>query len=555
MIDTAKITIINTGEKLEVPAGTKLSYLADKTEHGLKYPVIAALVNNTLKELSFPVISECEVEFIDRTGSHGLNVYIRSLIFVLCKAVNDLFPKSRLYVLHTISKGYYCELVDHDGNNLIDAQIIFDLKARMKQVIEENYPFERHKLKTEDAISQFIAQGLDDKELILRQRKRIYTSVYKFDGIINYLYGYLAPSTGSLTVFDLVKYYDGMLLQIPSASEPDKIVDQTPQNKLFEIITEHSRWVKLLEANNVGKLNQHILDKKAGNLIKIAEALHEKKVAYIADMISERKDLKLILISGPSSSGKTTFSKRLSIQLQVSGLKPQIISLDDYFVDREHTPKDESGEYDFEAIEAIDIKLFNEHLLKLFAGEEVEIPRFDFQTGKRMPGPVMKCGENNILVVEGIHALNPKLTPLIPLDQKYRIYVSALTQISIDRHNRIPTTDNRLIRRIVRDYNYRGHTALATLKRWPSVRAGEEKNIFPYQENADIMFNSALLYEFSVLKQYAEPIIKEVPENEKEYSEAMRLLKFLSFFLPLGNEDIPNTSIIKEFIGGSSFEY
>lgn len=555
MITTAEIKILNTGEKIQVPAGTTLSYLADKTDHGLQYPVIAALVNNTLKELSTPVISSCEVEFIDRTSPNGLSVYIRSLIFVLCKAVSDLYPKSRLYVLHNISKGYYCELVDYEGMSLIDDAGISELKAKMKEVVKENYPFERHKLKTDEAIEKFIAQGLDDKELILRQRNRIYTSVYKLDGIVNYLYGYLAPSSGSLSVFDLVSYYDGMLLQIPSTSVPEKVVDKTPQDKLFEIITEHRRWVKLLEVNNVGKLNQHIMDKNAGNLIKIAEALHEKKVASIADMISERKKTKLVLIAGPSSSGKTTFSKRLSVQLQVAGLKPMVISLDDYFVDRQFTPRDETGEYDFESIDAIDIKLFNEHLLMLFKGEEVEIPRFDFMDGKRLAGPKMTCNEDNIIIVEGIHALNPNLTPLISDELKFKIYVSALTQISIDRHNRIPTTDNRLIRRIVRDFNYRNHSALATLKRWPSVRSGEEKNIFPYQENADIMFNSALLYEFSVLKEYAEPIIKQVPENEKEYAEAMRLLKFLSFFLPIGNEDIPNTSIIKEFIGGSSFEY
>ena len=555
MISTVNTTLINTNEKIDIPAGTTLSYIADKANHDLKYPVIAAIVNNSLKELSMPLISSCEVKFIDRTDPNGLSVYIRSLIFVLCKAVSDLYPNSKLYVLHNISKGYYCELVDHEGNSLLNDDCIASLKAKMEEVVSDNYPFERYKIETEEAIDKFIKQGLDDKELILRQRNRIYTSVYKLDGIVNYLYGYLAPSTGSLKVFDLVRYYDGMLLQIPSTSNPERVVEKTPQDKLFEIITEHRRWVKLLEANNVGKLNQHIIDKKAGNLIKIAEALHEKKVASIADMISERKETKLVLIAGPSSSGKTTFSKRLSIQLQVAGLKPLIISLDDYFVDRQFTPKDESGEYDFESIDAIDIKLFNDHLLKLFKGQEVEIPRFDFMDGKRMKGSNLRFDDDNIIIVEGIHALNPNLTPLISDDLKFKIYVSALTQISIDRHNRIPTTDNRLIRRIIRDFNYRNHTALATLKRWPSVRAGEEKNIFPYQENADIMFNSALLYEFSVLKQYAEPIIKQVPENEKEYAEAMRLIKFLSFFLPIGNEDIPNTSIIKEFIGGSSFEY
>jgi uridine kinase len=546
---------INTDTEISVPLGETLFDVSRKTDLKLKYPVIGALVNNTLKELSYPVLSGCEIEFLDRTNSNGLSAYVRSLIFVMCKAVDDLFPVSKLHILHAVSKGYYCELKDNDGNSLLNAASIKAIKERMKEVVEEDIPIERMKMKTEDAIKAFIDQGLEDKELILRQRKRIYTSVYKMDGVVNYLYGFLAPSTGSLNVFNLVKYFDGMLLQVPSSEDPDKVAERTPQNKLFDVISEHSRWVKLLDVENVGKLNQLIIDKKAGNLIKIAEALHEKKVADIADMIFERKDVKLVLISGPSSSGKTTFSKRLSIQLQVAGLKPLVIGLDDYFVDREHTPRDKNGEYDFEALEAIDIKLFNDHLLTLFNGGEVTLPRFDFQTGKRYEGAKLKCGSNNIIVVEGIHGLNPKLTPLIEEKLKFKIYVSALTQVSIDRHNRIPTTDNRLIRRIVRDYQFRGHTALATLKRWPSVRAGEEKNIFPYQEEADIMFNSALLYEFSVLKHLAEPIINEVPENTKEYAEAMRLLKFLSFFLPIINEDIPNTSIIKEFIGGSSFEY
>ncbi|MFO7809992.1 MAG: nucleoside kinase, partial [Candidatus Delongbacteria bacterium] len=470
-------------------------------------------------------------------------------------AVNDLIPDSRLYVLHAISKGYYCELLDPDGNNLLEPGLISELKVKMEAVIKKNLTFERHKLNTEDAINQFIDQGLDDKELILKQRNRIYTSVYKLDGIINYLYGYLAPSTKMLNVFDLKVYYDGMLLQIPSVSSPENVTKKTPQKKLFEIINEHRNWVKLLGVNNVGKLNQHILDGKAANLIKIAEALHEKKVANIADIISGNRELRLVLISGPSSSGKTTFSKRLSVQLQVAGLRPIVISMDDYFVDRRFTPRDAEGEYDFESIDAIDIKLFNEHLLKLFNGEDVEIPRFDFHDGKRLPGPKINCSDDEIIIVEGIHALNPDLTPLIKDSLKFKIYVSALTQISIDRHNRIPTTDNRLIRRIVRDYNYRSHKAIDTLKRWASVRAGEERNVFPYQEKADIMFNSALLYEFSVLKKYAESMIKEVPENVPEYAEAMRLLKFLSFFVPMGNEDIPNTSILKEFTGGSSFEY
>ena len=484
-------------------------------------------------------------------------MYIRSLNFVLYKAVRDVLPKeAKLHILHAVSKGYYCEIRDA-GVRKSKAEIVRSVKKRMKEIIKEDLNFIKYKTKTEKAIKIFNRAGLDDKELLLSQRKRIYTSVYKMDGVTNYLHGNLIPSTGYLKTFNLVQYYDGMLLQVPSTEDPTKTVKKVKQRQLFEVFKEHKSWLSLLNIENVGKLNHYIENKDESNLIKIAEALQEKKIVKIAGkIIYSRSKIKVVLISGPSASGKTTFSKRLSIQLQVSGLKPVVISLDNYFVNRDKTPVDENGEYDFESLDAIDIKLFNKHLVDLINGKKVTIPTFDFHHGKRNKnGEELQLSENSIIIIEGIHGLNPNLTPSVENRNKYKIYVSALTQVSIDRHNRINTTDNRLLRRMIRDHNYRNHSALQTLKRWPSVRAGEEKNIFPYQEEADIMFNSSLLYEFCVLKSLAEPLIKEIPENVKEYAEAMRLLKFLSFFLPIPKKEIPQTSLLREFIGGSSYDY
>ena len=552
-----KANCINTGVSKNVIFGTTLQELIEVFNPDLKYPVLGAYVNNTLKDLSYMVCCFSDVEFFDITTQDGMRMYIRSLNFVLYKAVRDVLPKeAKLHILHAVSKGYYCEIRDA-GVRRSMTDIVRSVKKRMKEIIKEDLNFIKYKTKTEEAVKIFSKAGLDDKKLLLSQRKRIYTSVYKMDGVVNYLHGNLVPSTGYLKTFNLVNYYDGMLLQVPSKDDPTKTKKKINQKQLFEVFKEHKSWLQLLNIENVGKLNRCIENKNEGNLIKIAEALQEKKIVKIADkIIRSRSQIKVVLISGPSASGKTTFSKRLSIQLQVSGLKPVVISLDNYFVNRDKTPIDENGEYDFESLDAIDIKLFNKHLVELIKGKKITIPNFDFTHGKRnADGEKLQLSENSIIIIEGIHGLNPGLTPSVENRNKYKIYVSALTQVSIDRHNRINTTDNRLLRRIIRDHNYRNHSALQTLKRWGSVRAGEEKNIFPYQEEADIMFNSSLLYEFCILKSLAEPLIKEIPENVREYAEAMRLLKFLSFFLPIPKKEIPQTSLLREFIGGSSYEY
>ncbi|MBN2790249.1 MAG: nucleoside kinase [Candidatus Delongbacteria bacterium] len=552
-----KVNCINTSSAKHVEFGTTLKELVEIFKPHLKYPILGAYVNNCLKDLSYMVSSFIDVEYFDITNQDGMRMYIRSLNFVLYKAVKDILPKqSKLHILHAVSKGYYCDIRDPGIRKPI-SEIILELKKRMIEIIREDLDFVKYKTKTEQAIKVFNKTGLDDKKLLLSQRKRIYTSVYKMDGAINYLHGNLVPSTGYLKTFNLVSYYDGMLLQVPSLEDPSKTEKKVNQKQLFEVFKEHKAWLQLLDIENVGKLNNYIENKDQGNLIKIAEALHAKKIGKIADkIVRSRSKIKVVLISGPSASGKTTFSKRLSIQLQVSGLKPVVISLDNYFVNRDKTPIDKNGEYDFESLQAIDIKLFNKHLVDLIKGKKVTIPRFDFHHGHRDEnGDELQLGENSIIIIEGIHGLNPGLTPSVENRSKFKIYVSALTQVSIDRHNRINTTDNRLLRRMIRDHNYRNHSALQTLKRWPSVRAGEEKNIFPYQEEADIMFNSSLLYEFCVLKSMAEPLINEIPENVKEYAEALRLLKFLSFFLPISKEQIPQTSILREFIGGSSYDY
>lgn len=552
-----KVNCINTSTAKNVEFGTTLQELIEIFKPEIKYPILGAYVNNCLKDLSYMVSTFIDVEFFDITNQDGMRMYIRSLNFVLYKAVKDALPqKAKLHILHAVSKGYYCEIRD-SGVRKSMSEVIRSVKKRMHEIIREDLEFIKYKTRTEEAIKIFNKAGLDDKKLLLSQRMRIYTSVYKMDGAINYLHGNLVPSTGYLNTFNLVKYYDGMLLQVPSMSDPSKTEKKVKQRQLFEVFKEHKAWLHLLDTENVGKLNNYIVNKDENNLIKIAEALHAKKIGKIADRIlKSRSKKKVVLISGPSASGKTTFSKRLSIQLQVSGLKPVVISLDNYFVNRDKTPIDENGEYDFESLDAIDVKLFNKHLVDLIKGKKVTVPRFDFQHGMRqVNGDELQLEDSSIIIIEGIHGLNPGLTPSVDNRNKYKIYVSALTQVSIDRHNRINTTDNRLLRRMIRDHNYRNHSALQTLKRWPSVRAGEEKNIFPYQEEADIMFNSSLLYEFCVLKSLAEPLIKEIPENVKEYAEALRLLKFLSFFLPISKEQIPQTSLLREFIGGSSYEY
>jgi len=551
------VEIICTNNKMvkEFPVGIKLIEIAETLGIKNKYPIIAGMVNNKLKEMNFQVFKPKTVQFIDITHHIGLRVYLRSLAFILFKAVKELYPNAALSIEHSVSKGWYCEL--ENFHNEISEEIVENIRRRMKELIAEDIPFVRKEILTKEAAILFENQGLIDKSKLFLSRKQLYSSVYFLDETVNYFYGYLVPSTGYISKFDLVKYYNGLLILPPKRDNPEEVEKMVPQNKMFKIFREHKKWCEIMEVPYVGFLNASVESGKIGDLIKISEALHEKKIAKISDNINKRRnEVKLVLISGPSSSGKTTFSMRLGVQLKVLGFKTVQISLDNYFVNREFTPRDENGEYDFECIEALDIERFNLDLMDLMKGQEVEIPKFDFTTGKRFfDGTHLKLEKNSLIIVEGIHGLNPKLTHKIDDKLKYRIFVSALTQLAIDKQNPIPTTDNRLIRRIVRDYRYRNYSALDTLRRWESVRNGEEKFIFPFQENADIMFNSALLYELGVLKTYADPILKEVPENTPEYAEALRLLKFISYFKSISEKGIPPTSILREFLGDSSFIY
>jgi len=547
----------NNKSKNNYKIGTSLAEIAKKENLNLKYPVIGAFVNNKIKDLSYQIYKPKTIKFLDITHSTGIRIYKRSLSFVLYKAVRDLYPNNKLKIEHSVSKGLYCELEGFGSDTEQHLQAIINIGERMRKIIKQDIPFIREEILTKDAIELFEKNNLTEKAHLLKTRALLYTSLYKLDDCIDYFYGCLVPSTGYLKNFDLEKYYEGMLLIYPKRSNPEVLEDIVNQDKMFDIFREYKNWGEIINIPNIASLNQAVQECCIGDIIKIAEALHEKKLAQIADSIFKQRDkVKLILISGPSSSGKTTFAKRLAIQLRVSGLKPIQISLDNYFVNRDKTPIDANGDFNFESIDALDVKLVNENLIDLFDKKEVCLPKFSFTSGSRFyENTKLKINDENIIIIEGIHALNPNLTPKIKNENKLKIYVSALTQLGIDSHNRIPTTDNRLIRRIVRDYRYRHYSALDTLKRWESVRQGEEENIFPYQEEADVMFNSALLFELGVLKQYAEPLLKKVQENNTEYAEALRLLKFLSYFLPIPDDEIPPTSILREFLGGSSFDY
>lgn len=546
----------NIKEKKQWELGTSLAEIAEQLKIQTRYPIIGAMVNNELKEMDYNIFKPKRVRFIDITHPDGMRMVVRSLCFVLHKAVRDLFPDAFLSIEHSVSRGFYCEI---DGlSDKLSRDMISRLRERMKVLIKNDMPFRRVEMETEKAVKLFHEAGMEEKAQLFRDRVELYTSVYYMDNTIGYFYGYLVPSAGILTVFDLVPYYDGILLRFPRASDPTKLEDVVPQDKMFEIFQEHKQWAEILNLGYVCNLNECIENPTHGQeIIRIAEALQEKKVAQMADLISRERDrIRIVLISGPSSSGKTTFSKRLAVQLKVAEMKPVAISLDDYFVDRDKNPKEENGDYDFETLKALNVKIFNRNLNDLLAGKKVQLPRYDFQTGKSISnGQTLQITPKHVIIVEGIHGLNPGLIPEIDDALTYKVYVSALTQISVDGQNRIPTTDNRLIRRIVRDHKYRGHNALETLHRWPSVRRGEEKNIFPYQENADIMFNSALLYELAVLKEHAEPLLEVVYQNQPEFAEVKRLLKFLSYFKPLSSRFIPPTSILREFLGGSSFHY
>lgn len=554
--DKIKINCLNNGLSKQYPLGTQLIDIALDMKVHTRCPILGARVNNSLKELNFRLFDPVFIEFIDITDADGFRMYQRSLSFVLMKAAKDIFPDAKLKIQSSISKGLYCEI---DKETQITVEEIFKIGERMKEIIDANLPFYREKIPTSEAIKIFEKNGLIEKVELFQTRPTLFTSVYKLDDMVDYFYGFLVPSTGFLEVFDLIPYYKGMLLRYPQSSKPDDLGEVIEQKKMFEIFKEYKQWGKILGISTVGNINNIIKKGKAGELIKISEALHEKKVSQIADMIVKKGTVKIILISGPSSSGKTTFSKRLEVQLKVNGVFSLPIAMDNFFVEREQTPKDEKGDYDFEALEAVDIKLFTETMLSLMEGKPTVIAEFDFKHGKKVfnKEPVILPAEG-LLIIEGIHALNPKVYERFGADVVFKIYVSALTQIGIDAHNRIPTTDNRLLRRIIRDYQYRGYSCQNTLQRWASVRRGEDKNIFPFQENADIMFNTALLYELPLLKRYVEPLLKKVPETVREYSETKRLIKFLSYFEELdaaAEKEIPPTSIIREFLYGSSFKY
>ncbi len=550
-----EIQNLNTGEAQEFPMGTTPGEIARIMKVQSNYPIIGAYVNNRVKPIDYELVKPRQVEFFDYSNRDGQRMYNRTLSFVLYAAVRNLWPEANLKIDHGISKGYYCEI---EGMNkpLTDEELRM-LRKEMQSIIDRDIHIERKTLLTKNAISLYKKEGLFSKAELFREYGRLYAPTFAINGHANFFYGHMLPSTGCITNWGIEKYYDGLLLRFPVPGKMEELEPIIRQDKLFGIFREHKNWAEILGISDISHLNKITLLNEYGKIIKISEALHEKKIVEIASRISEKGNgTNIILIAGPSSSGKTTFSKRLSIQLAVNGLHSIEISIDDFFKDREHTPRDENGEFDFESLEAIDIEYFNEFLLRLMSGEEVEAPRFDFHLGHRIfTGKKIRMKKDNIIIIEGIHGLNPALTPRIHPEKTFRIFVSALTQISIDEHTYISTTDNRLLRRIVRDSKYRGYDAKTTIQRWPSVRRGEDKHIFTYQENADIMFNSALIYELAVLRKYADPLLKQVKENTREYAEAVRLLIFNSYFDAIPEEEIPPTSVLREFLGGSSFEY
>ena len=553
MKQVIQIRCKNNQKTLNVPIGSTLSEVFRELNLKMDYGPISVKVNNKVEGLHYRVYHNKDVEYLDIRSSSGVRAYTRTLFFVLCKAVHDLWPGADVVIDIPVSNGYYCNINIGRPVTHFDADAV---RRRMQDIIDAALPICRHESTTEEVIRMFSGMGMESKAKLLRSVGRLYTTYYEIDGYKDYYYGTLLTNTRQLYLFGLEKYYDGMLLRIPSRDDPSRLGELVRQDKMFDIFQEHHRWQHILGMSTVGDFNEAVQQGRSTDLINVSEALQEKKISQIADMISTRRGVRMVLISGPSSSGKTTFCKRLSIQLLTCGVKPVPVSLDDYFVNREETPKDDSGEYDYESLYALDIELLNRQLNALFAGEEVELPRYNFQTGRsERSGRRLRLAADEVLVVEGIHALNPELTAQIPEEQKFRVYASALTTILLDAHNYIPTTDNRLLRRIIRDYKYRGVSAQETIHRWPSVRAGENKWIFPYQENADVMFNTALLFELAVIKSQAEPLLELVPENADEYAEAYRLLKFLKYISPIPNRQLPPTSLLREFLGGSSFKY
>ena len=543
----------NNKKTQEVPIGSTLSDIYKEINLQMPYGPVSAKVNNKVEGLHYRVYHNKDIEFLNLLTPSGIRTYTRSLFLVLCKAVHDLYPTSSVVIDIPVSNGYYCNLqLGHE----ITAEDVDRIRTRMQEIIDAKMPIQRYESTTEEAVKMFTELGDIQKAKLLKSSGSLYCVYYVLDDYKDYYYGSMLTNTSQLHLFGLEPYFDGVLLRIPSTQDPSKLGELIRQDKMFEVFKEHHRWQSILGIKTVGDFNEAVKNGLATDLINVSEALQEKKISQIADTIAGRKEIKVVLIAGPSSSGKTTFCKRLSVQLLASGVKPVQISLDDYFVNRTETPKDENGELDYESIYALNIPLINEQFNALFRGEEVELPKYNFQTGmSEKSGKKLHLGDNNILLVEGIHALNPALTEQIADDKKFKIYASALTTILLDDHNYIPTTDNRLLRRIVRDYKYRGCSAQETIHRWPSVRAGENKWIFPYQEQADVMFNTALLFELAVIKPQAEEVLEQVPENCEEYAEAYRLRKFLKYFAPLPFRNLPPTSLLREFLGGSSFKY
>lgn len=561
MSRTFKIYCKNISEYIEIEGGETLAEILNRYSDRIDINPICARVNNRTESLSFAVFMPKQVEFIDASNASGNRVYIRSLCMILYKAVTDIIPDVRLRIEHSISKGIYCRLFKSEEKNpmLIDAEVVASINQRMREIISADLAFVRNEKLTTDVIEIFRQQGLMDKVRLLETSHELYTTFYTLDGLADSYYGALAPSTSYISVFNLQLYKEGLLLLGPDKS--DLLIPSTPirQEKMFDAFTNYLKFNEVIHVSNVGELNKAVNENHASMLINIAEAMHDKLIGRISDEISRRRangDARIVLIAGPSSSGKTTSTKRLAVQLSTNLIVPKMISLDDYFINRENTPRDETGDYDYESLYALDLELLNSDLKKLLRGEQINLPTYSFELGRRIEKErPLKLEENEVLLIEGIHGLNPELTQYIPENEKFKLYVSALTTLSIDDHNWIPTTDNRLLRRIVRDFKYRNTSALDTIRRWPSVRRGEEKWIFPFQENADAMFNSSLIFELGVMKEYALPVLKQVPHDVPEYAEAYRLIRFLNYFESIPAEQVPSTSLLREFLGGSLFKY
>lgn len=553
MKQVIQIRCKNNKKTYNVPIGSTLYDVFGEVNLQMEYGPISAKVNNKVEGMQYRLYHNKDVEFLDLHSPSALRTYTRSLFFVLCKAIHDLYTGSEVIIDIPVSNGYY---VDLRIGRPVETEDATRIRTRMQQIIDQRIPISRHETTTEAAIEMFKTKGDTAKVKLLETSGKLYTTYYQLDDYIDSYYGALLTNTSELYLFGLEKYFDGLLLRVPSLADPSQLGELITQNKMFEIFKEHHRWQNILGISTVGDFNKAVSNGFTTDMINVSEALQEKKIAQMADEIAARKNIRVVLLAGPSSSGKTTTCKRLSVQLLANGIKPVQISLDDYFVDRDKTPKDAHGELDYESLYALNIPLLNQQFNALFRGEEVQLPKYNFQAGKsESNGKRLRLDEQSILIVEGIHALNPELTAQVPEEQKYRIYASALTTILLDNHNYIPTTDNRLLRRIVRDNKYRGVSAAETIRRWPSVRAGENKWIFPFQENSDVMFNTAMLFELAILKTQAEPLLEDVPENCDEYSEAYRLLKFLKYFASIPFKQLPPTSLLREFLGGSSFKY